>query len=249
MLKHASTLEVLRVEGAWCLESKEIQELLCSLPKLREFNLLGACSHDVPPDPSLEASDIVASEWACTDLEVFGCEITGLRRPSKLANGHASGPIKTKAEQDSIDLQRRVCAQLGKLTKLRELILRVPAPTFERGHIPNNPRYTRDCLALGLEAGLDLLIDLKDLRKVGLEDMDVDIGNIAEQAWVAHNWPHTTIRYPGNPEAGPYIKFNAPYSDSEPEDDDDITNYGIFEEYGYDEPDYDAYDGAYDGYD
>lgn len=249
VLKHASTLEVLQVEGAWCLQSKEIQELLCGLPKLREFSLLGACSHDVPPDPQLDASDIVASEWACTDLEVFGCEIIGLRRPPKPANGRASGPSKTKAEQDSIDLQRRVCAQLGKLKKLKELILRVPAPTFDDDFTPNNPRNTCDCLALGLETGLELLIDLKDLKKVGLEDMDVDIGNFAEQAWVAHNWPHTTIRYPGNPEAGPRINFYAPNSDSEAEDDDDENNYEhlVSEEYGYDEMGYDAYDGAYDG--
>ncbi|KAG0078752.1 hypothetical protein BGZ90_004452 [Linnemannia elongata] len=248
VIKHASTLEVLRVEGAWCLNSKEIQQLLCGLPKLREFNLLGACSHDVPPDPSLEASDVVASEWACTNLEVFGCEIQGLQRPPKPADGRWSGPIKTKEEQDSIDLQRRVCAQLGRLKRLRELILRVPAPTYEGNHMPYNPRFTRDCLAMGFETGLDLMVDLKDLRKVGLEDMDVDIGNFAEQAWVAYNWPHATIRYPGNPEAGPHINIYPPDSDLEPEDYDDIANYGElnFEDY---EPDYDAYEWAYDGYD
>ncbi|KAG9061232.1 hypothetical protein KI688_007570 [Linnemannia hyalina] len=250
VLKHASTLEVLRIEGAWCLVSKEIQELLCGLPKLKEFNQLGACSHEVPPDPWLDATDMVASEWKCTDLEVFGCEINGLRRPPKPVNEHVSTPTKTKAEQDSIDLQRGVCAQLGKLTKLKELILRAPAPTFENNHTHDFPRDTRDCLALGLETGLHLLVDLKDLRKVGLEDMDVDIGNFAEQAWVAHNWPHTTIRYPGNPEAGPHINEYAPDTDSEPEDDDDNTNYEYldFEEYGYDELDYDAYDGVYGGY-
>lgn len=169
------------------VESKQIQELLCGLPKLK--TLLGACSHNVPPDPWLEASDIVASEWACTDLEVFDCEIKVLRRPAKPANGRASGPIKTKAEQNSIDLQRRVCAQLGKLTNLKRLILRGPAPTFESERIPNNPRNTHDCLVLGLETRLDLLVDLKNLRMVRQENMDVDIGNFAEQAWVAYNWP------------------------------------------------------------
>ncbi|KAF9541831.1 hypothetical protein EC957_002666 [Mortierella hygrophila] len=255
LLKHASTLEVLRVEGAWGLVSKEIQELLCRLPKLKEFSLLGACSHEVPPDPWLDATDIVASEWKCTDLEVFGCEIKGLRRPPKPVNERVSGPTKTKAEQDSIDLQRGVCAQLGKLTKLKELILRAPAPTFENHHTHDFPRNTRDCLALGFETGLDLLVDLKDLRKVGLEDVDVDIGNFAVQAWMAHNWPHATIRYPGNPEAGPHINDYGPDSDSELEDDDDNTNYEhlYFEEYGYDELDYDeleydAYDGVYGGY-
>ncbi|KAF9152777.1 hypothetical protein BG015_004732 [Linnemannia schmuckeri] len=140
----------------------EIQGLICGLPKLKEFNLLGACSHNVPPDPSLDASDIVA-----------------------------------------------------------------------------------------FEAGLDLLRDLKELRKVGLEDMDVNVGNFAEQAWVAYNWPHATVRYTGNPEAGPHINFDAPNSDSKREDNDDNTNYEhlVFEEYGDDELDYDAYDGAYDGYD
>ncbi|KAF9142679.1 hypothetical protein BGX30_002427 [Mortierella sp. GBA39] len=204
VLKHASTLEVLRVEGAWCLNSKEIQGLLCGLPKLKEFNLLGACSHSVPPDPWLNASDIVASEWKCIDLEVFGCEIKGLRRPPKPANRRVSGPTKTKAEQDSIDLQRD---RTG-------------------------------------------LVDRSQGSEEGREDMDVDIGNFAEQAWVAHNWPHTTIRHPGNPEAGPHIDVYAPDTDSEPEDDDDNTNYEDldFEEYGYDELDYDAYDGVYDGY-
>ncbi|KAF9284987.1 hypothetical protein BGZ88_009721 [Linnemannia elongata] len=114
--------------------------------------------------------------------------------------------------------------------------------------MPYNSRFTRDCLAMGFETGLDLMVDLKDLRKVGLEDMDVDIGNFVEQAWAAYNWPHATIRYPGNPEAGPHINIYAPDSDSEPEDYDDIANYGQLNSEDY-EPDYDAYEWAYDGYD
>ncbi|KAK3848422.1 MAG: hypothetical protein J3R72DRAFT_500189 [Linnemannia gamsii] len=184
VLKHAATLEVLRVEAAWCLSSLEIQELLCGLPKLKEFLVLGAVQLYVPPDPSLKASDLVASQWVCTDLEIFGCTIEGVPPPdTKQQQGGGGGGggnhnAKTKAHRESIHLQRQV---------------------------RYNDHQSYNCLTMSLEGGLDLLHGLKELRKVGLEDMDVEIGNPAEQEWVKANWPHATIQYPGNPETGPRL--------------------------------------------
>ncbi|KAF9906561.1 hypothetical protein EC991_000503 [Linnemannia zychae] len=204
VLKHAATLEVLRVEGAWCLSSTEIQELLCGLPKLKEIYVIGAVQLYVPPDPELKASDLVASRWACKNLEVFGCSIGDIPRPKP----------KTKGYQQSIDLQRQVCAQLGRLHKLRELILRSPYPIYSaRNPQRSYEHQSHSCLALSLESGLDLLHNLKDLRKVGLEDMDVDIGNQKEQAWVKEHWPHATVWYPKNPELGPRIRAYDPFDD------------------------------------
>ncbi|KAK3848420.1 MAG: hypothetical protein J3R72DRAFT_428976 [Linnemannia gamsii] len=241
VLKHAATLEVLRVEAAGYLSSLEIQELLCGLPKLKEFFVLGAVQLYVPPDPSLNASDVVASRWVCTDLEIFGCTIKGVPRPDiawgEGADDYASDYASdTKAHRESIHLQRQVCAQLGRLTKLRELILRAPYPTYDtldrRRYIDHQ---SRNCLAMSLEGGLDLLHGLKELRKVGLVDMDVNIGYAAEQEWVKANWPHATIQFPGNPGAvwqiGGY--GNNDDSDSDSDDSDNDSNVSRVE-YDYD---------------
>ncbi|KAF9906562.1 hypothetical protein EC991_000504 [Linnemannia zychae] len=199
VLKHAATLEVLRVEGAWCLSSADIQELLCGLPKLKEFFVLSAAYNCFPTDPELKASDLVASRWACENMEVFGCSIGDIPRPSP----------KTIGYQESIDLQRQVCAQLGRLHKLRKLILKTPYPIYDAGNLRSALFHQScNCLALSLESGLDLLHNLKDLCKVGLEDMDVDIGNHEEQAWVKEHWPHATVCYPKNPERGPRITIH-----------------------------------------
>lgn len=70
---------------------------------------------------------------------------------------------------------------------------------------------------MSLESGLDLLANLGDLRRVDLEDMNVEIGNPAEQAWVAEHWPLATVVYARYPETGSGTNVNS-YIDGEPDE-------------------------------
>ncbi|KAF8946242.1 hypothetical protein BGZ47_000991 [Haplosporangium gracile] len=59
---------------------KGIQRFLCSAPNLRDFHLLASSRTKAGPDPCLDTTDVVQSEWVCLDLEVFGCGIGGISR-------------------------------------------------------------------------------------------------------------------------------------------------------------------------
>ncbi|KAG0368595.1 hypothetical protein BGX24_002763, partial [Mortierella sp. AD032] len=87
---------------------------------------------------------------------------------------------------------------LGRLTKLRELRLGLSVdptryPNYQRGDREIYRQY--DCLAMTLDSGLDLLKGLKELRVVGLEDMEVYIDGDGEQSWFAEHWPLAKIGY------------------------------------------------------
>ncbi|KAK5827734.1 hypothetical protein F5H01DRAFT_332140 [Linnemannia elongata] len=125
LLDHAATLENVRLEGCTEFTSTNIQQLLCSAPRLRRFH--GISIDRLHNDLALPADELIQSEWVCTDLESFACKITRVPRPDlmKRTNGglsasttHTKGTIEA-----SYQLQRRVYEQLGRLTKLRHLIL------------------------------------------------------------------------------------------------------------------------------
>lgn len=94
----------------------------------------------------------------------------------------------------SVELQRQVYRQLGRLTKLRELTLGFSIDATDPFSLADK-EYNRqyDCLAMTLESGLDLLKDLKDLRMVGLEEMEVYSDGDKEQVWFAKNWPRARV--------------------------------------------------------
>ncbi|KAF9091476.1 hypothetical protein BGX29_010911 [Mortierella sp. GBA35] len=191
ILDNASTLEVLKLDCAWWFSSKHLQQLLCTARNLREFNVLGGMRTYGPADPSIDAHDVVGSEWVCMDLEVFGCEIGKIPRPdiTRRIDGRPASKLVAGTLQESIDLQRRVYAQLGRLTKMRELSLGAPYDDDECDDYRRDLGIRLfDCLAMSLESGLGLLKDLKQLRKVGVEDMEVYIGRKRERLWVKQNW-------------------------------------------------------------
>ncbi|KAG0317115.1 hypothetical protein BGZ97_005895 [Linnemannia gamsii] len=190
LTKHAATLEVFRLEGDYRSDGDPIDHLLCSLPNLKELSFVGNCVHD--RGGFMNAREIVSSEWVCTNLEVFGCGINSIFRPEleeEIANESKSA--KEESRQRSIDLQRQIYSQLARFTKLRKLSLGFPAE--ELMYFSKEQYRQRDGLAMTLESGLDLLKGLKDLQEVELYYMDVGIGNPAEEAWVAENWPKAHI--------------------------------------------------------
>ncbi|KAF9087381.1 hypothetical protein BGX23_008168 [Mortierella sp. AD031] len=200
LLEHADTLEIFRVEAASELASMDIKELLCSAPKLKELYVLARDRRDDGESCSLDVTDIVKSKWVCKSLEVFGCQIGRIPRPDitreicgePAAESHL---IRRSTSKTSIRLQRKVFAQFARLTKLRQLSLGVPIDTMNYGYLPSDKEWYRryDCLAFTLESGLDLLKDLKALRVVELDDMEVYIDGDAEQAWIAEHWPSVKI--------------------------------------------------------
>ncbi|KAF9898296.1 hypothetical protein EC991_000311, partial [Linnemannia zychae] len=97
---------------------------------------------------------------------------------------------------ESIAIQRLVYAKLARLTKLRELRLGFPLDTSVRNYHRGDKEYYQQygCLAMTLESGLDLLKGLKELRVVGLEDMEVYIDDDKEKTWFAQNWPNAVLK-------------------------------------------------------
>jgi hypothetical protein len=82
--------------------------------------------------------------------------------------------------QRSLELQRKVLAQLGRLTKLRVLSL---------GHsVEKPPRPFPKSLELTLKSGLDQLAGLKNLRVLGIQDIDHRMTS-REIQWTTLHWP------------------------------------------------------------
>jgi hypothetical protein len=192
LLEHASTLEVVRLDMVPLMDSKVIQQFLCSAPRLKEFDIIGG--ERVVEGVFLDAHDVVSSDWVCTELEVFRCQIGGIPRPDitrEIAGRPAIDFIKEGTLQESLDLQRGVYMQLGRLTKLKELTLGVIDRASWANYGEDDERYFQyDCLAMTLESGLDLLKGLKELWIVDLADMEESIFSLDEErAWVKKNWP------------------------------------------------------------
>ncbi|KAK3848399.1 MAG: hypothetical protein J3R72DRAFT_428938 [Linnemannia gamsii] len=195
LIEHAApTLEVLRFEGVLTISGNDINRTLCSAPNLKQLRIAYDGIHGT--SSCLNAQDIVKSEWICNDLEVFAWPIGSIPRPDItrdilgqfdfLGNGNL---------QENINLQRRVYAKLARLPKLRELSLGTPLIIDDVDYDSGDKELFRqyDCLAMTLDSGLDLLRDLKNLRIVGLADMEVYIDGDREQTWFAEHWPNATI--------------------------------------------------------
>ncbi|KAG0206420.1 hypothetical protein BGX33_007428 [Mortierella sp. NVP41] len=201
VLKHASTLRNLVLEEASDFDSKAIQQLLCSAPNLESLDLLASFNRmeGEVGGAVLDALDMVGYDWVCRNLHEFSCQIGNIPRPDitrNIDNGPACVYLVEGTHQESIDLQRRVYSQLARLPKLTRLTLNAAidyASDFKRIHNEWYRSYT--CPSMSLESGLDLLKDLKELRVVNLEDMEVSINNDAEKKWVAEHWPKAKIVY------------------------------------------------------
>ncbi|CAO3565277.1 unnamed protein product [Mortierella alpina] len=209
ILKHANSLESVHLDIEHGFPSSVVQKLFCSAPNLKSFRV--GWQPFVRTDVQLNATDMIQSSWVCHSLEKLHLCISGIPRPDLTArtNGRPlKGPLhEGMSMESSYTVQRQVYAQLGKLTKLRELVLSLPFGStrehYEEGfsgseygtagghHSPSlsqaEPRY--ECLSFTLESGLDLLGDLKELRVIDLRHLVVGIDGEAEQRWVKEHWP------------------------------------------------------------
>ncbi|KAG0372030.1 hypothetical protein BGX24_000846, partial [Mortierella sp. AD032] len=194
LLKHAAALEIVRIESPLCFDSKHIQQLLCSAFNLKTLDLLGEERGLKRVDGFLDANDIVDSEWVCTGLEFFGCRIGNIPRPEithYIMGKPAKRIVVAGTHQESVELQKKVYAQLGRLTKLQQLHLGryIDKDEWDKKGLSYEELWYFDGLSLSLDSGLGLLKDIKELKTVGVPDMEVYIECNKEQAWVKENWP------------------------------------------------------------
>ncbi|KAG0209052.1 hypothetical protein BGX28_000152 [Mortierella sp. GBA30] len=209
IMKHAGTLESLHLNIGLGFPSSSIQRLFCSAPNLKRFRGDRYCT--IYADVELEAKDMIQSPWICHSLEVLQISITGIPRPDlkTRTNGRPlAGPLHEDTTMGaSYQIQQRLYAQLGSLTKLKELVLGISLDEltrrfpddlqdfeednegdfFDKDAIQTGRQY--ECLSFTLESGMDLLRDLKELRILDLKAMAVGIDGSVEQQWIKEHWP------------------------------------------------------------
>lgn len=166
-------------------------------------------------DFELEADDIISGEpWVCAKLESLKVRIVGVPRPditkkrnSRLLGGHLHQGIM----KESRKIQRGVYEQLGRLTKLKQLVLGNNEVECGNGgyeqdnEIEEDDELTRyreevlkevwrqyECLEMAVESGMEVMAGLKELRYIELGAMSV--GTI-DQGWVDKNWPRLGSMY------------------------------------------------------
>ncbi|KAF9305478.1 hypothetical protein BGZ91_008745 [Linnemannia elongata] len=198
LLPHVGpTLEIVRFDTASSISGSQIDRLLCSAPKLKQAYFSG---YYADMDGGwMDARGIVDSKWVCLNLEVFGCRIGNIPRPdiTRVLPWESPEPAYG-THLESVTLQRRIYSKLARLTKLRELRLGYMIDTRTLDFLPGDREYWRQyaCLAMTLESGLDLLQGLQELKVVGLEDMEVYIGE-SERRWFKKHWPNARIQVAG----------------------------------------------------
>ncbi|GJJ68365.1 hypothetical protein EMPS_00711 [Entomortierella parvispora] len=215
ILQDGATLVNVRITACRAFDSNSIQKLLCSAPNLKRFDcIIGHCIPGELEPYSLMAMDIAESkeEWVCLGLETFKCYIGGVPRPdiTSMKNGRPLNGIYNDGTRFSAfksrKIQRVVLAQLGRLTRLREITLGKDVVDISGGRYRSIERnmegiyYSEgstyeyelgsqyQCLTMSLQDGLDELRNLKCLRRLTLEKMSISIGE-AEQRWMKNNWP------------------------------------------------------------
>jgi hypothetical protein len=201
LLKHAETLEILRLEGCSYSDGTGIHQFMCLAVNLKELYISSDRQHSL--SGYLDARTIMDTDWRCDNLEVFVCPIRGVPRPdiTRRVQGNLGKAQlrRSSTMEESVDIQRRIYTKLARFTKLRELRMgfRVDSRDSYYQHRREDKEVYRqyDCLAMTLDSGLDILKNLKDLRVVGLEDMEIYIDGDKEQTWFAEHWPHATIEY------------------------------------------------------
>ncbi|KAF9088263.1 hypothetical protein BGX29_000378 [Mortierella sp. GBA35] len=225
LLKHCSTLENLRLEGCGNLPSWAIQQLFCTAPRLRRFDAISKERYH-NSNVQLDACDMLtshssSSDWVCLSLESLKLQITGVPRPDlvKRTNGQPlTGPLHiiglaTTAEMAQ-RVQRHIYTQLGRLTRLKVLVLghevEHDAGVYreEEGR-PANPHpfgqpnekkpkyqsgYQYGCLDMTLGSGLSEMRGLRELRWVETGAMAVGRAGVEAKeeenvGWCREHWP------------------------------------------------------------
>ncbi|KAF9145169.1 hypothetical protein BG015_011987 [Linnemannia schmuckeri] len=215
LLRHAPTLENVRLDGSWRLPSITMQQLLSSAPNLKRLDAISK-DRSYSCNFNMDAQDIVnGADWVCTGLGSLKIQIGGIPRPD--IKTHMNGrPFdapqdllhqSTTTMTASRAIQHKVYTQLSRLTNLRQLILGHDDVERENGceereahsegeyyerkaTIENGYQY--ECLEMTLDSGLGLLGSLKGLRKLEIDAMALGEwsaeGRERDERWKEENW-------------------------------------------------------------
>ncbi|OAQ23408.1 hypothetical protein K457DRAFT_25129 [Linnemannia elongata AG-77] len=170
-----------------------------------------------------DITEVKSREWVCLGLESFKCMIGGIPRLDleSRTNGWSlrgieyHDPDRYTAHKSRF-IQRKVLGQLGRLTNLRQITLGLEMDVdlgrcydsccYESGGSLSDEEYCVEmeadpdpgqqyaCLTLTLEDGLDLLKDLKSLRRIRFEKMSHCMTD-KEREWMKSNWPEYGKEY------------------------------------------------------
>ncbi|KAF9905990.1 hypothetical protein EC991_001149 [Linnemannia zychae] len=212
LVVHCPDLEVLRQEGGndpiYCFQSEREQRnfflpLLQTCTKLRVFD---AIHHRI------DADLLVEKPLACTQLEIFRCQVVGVTRPLEMEEVVVSEvpPEATLPSQEMdkalLEQQRNVFDQLARLRQLSTIDLGYIWRNTSRNMEGALPHYYGEdgeeyidyggpipqTLELTLESGLDRLSVLGNLEVFGFEGVDFKLGK-PELEWMAIHWPRLRI--------------------------------------------------------
>ncbi|KAF8948276.1 hypothetical protein BGZ47_005748 [Haplosporangium gracile] len=177
LMEHASTLEALFLQGCDTFGAY-IDEMLCSAPRLKRI-VVNLCRNfgatiRVEPKPDVE--------WVCQDLEVFRVSLDIRRHDESWPYTDPMFPGNIPDATEGLELQREMYRRLGRLTKLKELIVGfIENDEFSSlfwSTLYDDPSISlatsggrQPSHATNLENGLDFLKDLKQLRRVELPDL------------------------------------------------------------------------------
>lgn len=222
LLKHSVTLENLRMEGHEGFSSAAVHELFCSAPKLRRFAGVARdrfYGRDVKLDAGLDIW-MSSKEWVCLNLESLKVQICGVSRPDLVSRTNGR-PLRVHQQQQqqpllsveaafqhSQEVQTKVYNQLGRLTRLQELVLGkddvdlleevtmaeqyTEGEYYDSGGEEDNGvqmGFQYECLEMSLRSGLGRMCGLKELRSLKIEAMATRFRKEEEQAWVKAQWP------------------------------------------------------------
>ncbi|KAF9136329.1 hypothetical protein BGW39_000045 [Mortierella sp. 14UC] len=229
VLHHVDTLETLYLEGFEMADwGSIVGHILDTAPRLKRLYIMPTRIHGMVWQPTKLSETL---NWACQDLEVLRIRYSFVGRNSDR---------RTKHDQ----FQQQLYHQLGRLTKLKELILGdmeddefvfdeddcddydshdAPSSSSEEDvwhdydfedepasssskeeHTQNRYRTTRRtipqpkflpeslaCPEMTLASGMGALKDLKQLRRVGLRNLEHHgfLASEEDRGWVKENWP------------------------------------------------------------
>ncbi|KAF9325036.1 hypothetical protein BG006_011449 [Podila minutissima] len=171
---HYATLEILDLSRCQGIRSETLQQILCRCPNLRVVDM--ASEH-----LTLETKDIVYGQpWVCHKLKILRVEIASSPPPyGDIApllltyNGEHDTEHATQ-ENTEMELQRRVLAQIGTLSRMEELRI-------------GGPNGRSMDLTLG-GGGLEQLSGLKLMRTLNVRNMGHKVGQ-QELEWMVEHWP------------------------------------------------------------
>ncbi|KAG0240426.1 hypothetical protein BGX31_001970 [Mortierella sp. GBA43] len=183
----SQTLESLTIYHAHLIASQDIQLILTSCPKLKKFNcfcywLIHRMRYGTIRDLGLKATmiaeiganDASRVDWVCTELEELKMTFADGRRDPE------EGQSFPDQEQLVVQGMKEIYQQLGRLTKLKELLMGWYSPD----------RFSKDPnMDLSLESGLGYMSELKSLRKLDLAYFRRVNFGLEEAEWIRKNWP------------------------------------------------------------